>query len=40
MYHRTAVYVIRMPGGLGRGREASPYPDWATISTKSRLSVG
>ena len=25
---RTAVYVIRMPGGVGGGsREASPYPE-------------
>jgi hypothetical protein len=28
MNHRTAVYVIRMLGGVGgRSREASSYPD-------------
>lgn len=28
MNHRTAVYVIRMPGGVGgRSRKASSYPD-------------
>ncbi|AEG01357.1 hypothetical protein Metme_2977 [Methylomonas methanica MC09] len=30
MNHRTPVYVIRMPGGVGgRSREASSYPDYA-----------
>jgi hypothetical protein len=29
---RTAVYVIRMPGGVGGGREASPYPDYVPKS--------
>jgi len=28
---RTAVYVIRMHGGVGgRGREVPSYPDWAS----------
>ena len=30
-FRRTAVYVTRMPGGVGGGsREASPYPEWAS----------
>ena len=29
--NRTAVYVVHMSGGVeGRGREASPYPDYVS----------